>query len=50
VHRALRQAKADRELADAEPAGAATQGLQDANCTIDGLNHQILIVEWCSTL
>ena len=35
VHRALREAEPRRELADAEPAGAAAQGLQDANRTVD---------------
>ena len=50
VHRALGQPQANRELADAKAASAATQGLQDANRAIDGLNQEILIVEWCSTL
>ena len=50
VHRALRQPQPSRELAYAETARAAAQGLQNANRAIDRLNHQVLIVEWCSTL
>jgi hypothetical protein len=39
VDRALGKPEAGGELADAEPPGAAAQGLQDSNCAIDRLNH-----------
>jgi hypothetical protein len=39
VHGPLGELEAFRELADSEPAGAAGEGFEDANCAVDGLDH-----------
>ena len=43
VDRALGEPEAVRELADSESPGAAGEGFEDADCSIDGLDHWWLL-------